>query len=330
MPALAPPAVRRDRPTRRSLPVIIVAAAAALLLTGADLLQVARERRFPTPEFDDEALYLTSGSALRRFTVSLNALAADVYWIRTLQYYGGAKRRLAAQAGVPEPPPMLAASSEYDQLYPLLDITTSLDPRFTVAYRFGAVFLAEAYPSGQGRPDLALKLLEKGIREQPDKWEYMEDAGFVHYWYEHNFPEAARWFARAGDVPGAPNWLKPLAATTLAQGGDRRSSRAMWTAILQSAEQDWLRSNAEHRLRQLRALDDLDMLQRGVDNYVQANRPATLDWPTLVRAGIFPGLPVDPTGLPYELTSGFRVRLSPQSSLLPLPNEPVKAVGSAS
>ena len=168
---------------------------------------------------------VTSGPALRRLTVSLNALAADVYWIRTLQYYGGAKRRLAALAGVPEPPPLLAASSDYDQLYPLLDITTSLDPRFTVAYRFGAVFLAEAYPSGQGRPDLAVRLLEKGIREQPDKWEYMEDAGFVHYWYEHNFPEAARWFERASEAPGAPVWLKPLAATTMAQGGDRESSR---------------------------------------------------------------------------------------------------------
>ncbi|HEY7285340.1 MAG TPA: hypothetical protein VH497_07850 [Vicinamibacterales bacterium] len=329
MSAIAPPALQLHSPTRRSVPVIVVVVA-VLLLAGADLLQMARERQFPPAEAGDEALYLTSGTALRRLTVSLNALAADLYWIRTLQYYGGAKRRLAALAGVPEPPPLLAAASDYDQLYPLLDVTTSLDPRFTVAYRFGAVFLAEAYPSGQGRPDLAIRLLEKGIREQPDKWEYMEDAGFVHYWYEHDFQAAARWFERAGQVPGAPNWLKPLAATTLAQGGDRQSSRLMWMAILQSAEQDWLRRNAEHRLQQLRALDDLDKLQPPVDQYVQEHQPATLDWPTLVRARVFPGLPVDPTGVPYELTPDFRVRLDPQSSLLPLPIEPVKAVGTAS
>jgi hypothetical protein len=313
--------------TRRSLPVIVVGLVALLLLAGADLLQMARERRFPPAEGDDEALYVTSGPALRRLTASLNALAADVYWIRTLQYYGGAKRRLAALAGVPEPPPLVAASSDYDQLYPLLDITTSLDPRFTVAYRFGAVFLAEAYPSGQGRPDLAVRLLEKGIREQPDKWEYMEDAGFVHYWYEHNFPEAARWFERAGEAPGAPVWLKPLAATTMAQGGDRESSRVMWTAILQSAEQDWLRRNAEHRLLQLRALDDLDALQRAVDAYVGQNNATAVDWPTLIRARVLRGWPVDPTGTPYQLTPDTRVRLSPQSPLLPLPTEPVKAVG---
>ncbi len=309
--------------------MIVVVLVALLLLTAADLLQMARERAFPPADDDDETLYLTSGPALRRLTVSMNALAADVYWIRTLQYYGGAKRRLAALAGVPEPPPLLAASSDYDQLYPLLDITTSLDPRFTVAYRFGAVFLAEAYPAGQGRPDLAVRLLAKGIREQPDKWEYMEDAGFVHYWYEHNFPEAARWFQRASEAPGAPVWLKPLAATTLAQGGDRESSRLMWAAILQSAEQDWLRRNAEHRLQQLRALDDLDALQRAVDGFVKESSATDVDWPTLIRARRLRGVPVDPTGAPYELTPDARVRLSPQSPLLPLPNEPVKAVGTA-
>ena len=36
---------------------------------------------------------------------------------------------------------------------------------------------------------------------------------------------------RPSEVPGAPWWLRSLAATTLAQGGDRQSSRLMWEAI---------------------------------------------------------------------------------------------------
>jgi len=47
--------------------------------------------------------------------------------------------------------------------------------------------------------------------------------------------------------------VKSLAATTLAQGGDRRSSRRDVVAILQSAEVDWLRKDAERRLVQLQA-----------------------------------------------------------------------------
>jgi tetratricopeptide (TPR) repeat protein len=313
-------------PMPRPQALVRVVVVVGALLAGAAMLQAAREQAFPMPEVADASLYLTSGAVARGLTVSLNALAADVYWIRTLQYYGGARRRLAASAPVPEPPPLLAApSSGYDQLYPLLDLTTSLDPRFTVAYRFGAVFLAEPYPSGLGRPDLAIELLEKGIREQPDKWEYMEDLGFVHYWYERNYREAAAWFARAARVPNAPDWLKPLAATTLAQGGDRQSSRIMWRAILESAEQEWLRRSAEHRLLQLRAMDELDGLQERVDAYSKRTGEPPADWRPLVDSRVLPGLPLDPTGAPYEIDAAGKVQLSTRSSLRPLPAEPANA-----
>jgi hypothetical protein len=56
----------------------------------------------------------------------------------------------------------------------------------------------------------------------------------------------------------------------------------------------------------------------------------TMASPTLIRARVIPGLPVDPMGTPYELTPAGRVGLSPPSPLLPLPNEPVKAVGTVS
>jgi hypothetical protein len=232
--------------------VVLIALA---LLAGAVQLQATRERLFPPSTGDADAMYLRSATAVRRLSGAYTTLAADGYWIRALQYYGGMKQRLQERAWIPEPPPTLSAptSDDYSLLYPMLDLATSLDPRFTIAYRFGAVFLAEARPRGAGRPDLAVALLEKGIRAQPDKWEYMEDAGFVHYWYEHNYQAAAGWFQKASEVPGAPWWLRSLAATTIAQGGDRRSSRVMWEAIRQSAEIDWLRQDAERRLQQLGA-----------------------------------------------------------------------------
>ena len=68
---------------------------------------------------------------------SFESLAADVYWIRAIQHYGG--ERLAQ------------GPRNYDLLYPLLDLTTSLDPYFSIAYRFGAIFLSEQYPGGPGR-----------------------------------------------------------------------------------------------------------------------------------------------------------------------------------
>jgi len=300
-------------------------AGALVMLVAVVQLQGDRERRYPPEENNPDSVYISSGNAIRRLTGAYTAVAADVYWVRAIQYFGATRRRLAEerQRG-PEPPPALAATpDEYPNLYPLLDITTSLDPRFNIAYRFGAVFLAEPYPGGPGRPDLAIKLLEKGLAERPDKWEYMEDIGFVHYWYRHDYREAATWFGKAADLPRAPWWLRSLAASTLAQGGDRASSRRMWQGIRESAEIDWLRRDAERRLAQLQVLDDIDALQKRVDAFASQSGGPITDWASLVRAGAFPGIPVDPTRTPYGLDANGRVRLSPASSLWPLPDEPM-------
>lgn len=293
-------------------------ALAVVLMASAVAIARARDRAYPLPTVNDRTLYLTSGDTVGRMALGFKALAADLYWIRTLQYFGDIQRGHRAH-GVGDPG---AARREYDSLYPLLDLTTTLDPRFNLAYRFGAIFLSEPPPGGPGRPDLAIKLLEKGLRVRPDRWEYMHDIGFVHYWWDHDYIRAAAAFRAASEMPGAPVWLKPLAATTLAEGGDRQTSRAIFSSLLESAEIDWLKRGAEHRLQQLDALDAIDALQGVVDRYVQRTGQAPGDWSSLVRAGALRGVPRDPAGTPFDLTAEGRVRLSDQSSLWPLPDEP--------
>ncbi len=314
------------KPALRTSGSIVVAVVCALLLAAAAELQAVRERRYPPGADMEESLYLTSGTTARRLAGAFASVAADLYWIRAIQHYGATKLRVGAtrQSGL-EPPPLIAAPpDEYKLLYPLLDLTTTLDPRFNIAYRFGAVFLAEPFPGGAGRTDQAIALLEKGLRERPDKWEYMQDIGFVHYWYDYDYKAAAEAFRRASDIPGAPWWLRSLAATTLAQGGDRQSSRLMWEAIRQSAEIDWLKHDAERRLLQLRALDDIDALQRIVDDYAGGSGQPPSDWGALVRAGKLRGVPIDPGQAPYELGSDGRVQLARSSPLYPLPTEPAR------
>jgi len=288
-----------------------VALVAAVLLGGAVQIQAAREARYSPREENPQILYVRSGSVLRRLAGAYAPLAADVYWIRAIQYYGGHKLRQGPTN----------TGDSYELLYPLLDLTTSLDRHFNIAYRFGSIFLSEPYPNGAARPDLAIKLLEKGLRERPGKWEYLQDIGFVHYWYDHDYRAAADAFNRAADVPGAPWWLRSLAATTVAKGGDRQSSRLMWQAILLSAEVDFQRKDAEHRLLQFRALDEIDALQRAVDAYATRTGTRPTEWTALARAGVLRGIPIDPTGEPYLLTSEGKVRLSNASTLGPLPDE---------
>lgn len=291
-----------------------------LLLGGAAATQAVREARYPQPPAAPDALYVTSGATLRRLSIGFSALAADLYWIRAIQYYGGVKLSLQ---NAPRPPvrPGDPPHEAYPLLYPLLDLTTSLDPRFNIAYRFGSIFLAELYPGGASRPDLAIALLEKGLAARPDKWEYMQDIGFVHYWWRHDYHSAATWFDKASKVEGAPWFLRSLAATTLAEGGDRRSSRTMWQSIRESAEIDWLETDAERRLEQLDAMDFIDRVQADV-NRARAAGATDATWDALIRAGAIRGMPVDPTGTPLDLDSSGKVRLSSRSPLFPLPEEP--------
>ena len=304
--------------------VALIAVAVVLLAVVVEL-QAARERWYPPQDETETALYLRSPLAVRRMASAYTPLAADLYWVRAVQYYGGIKHRNSPAKlalTVPAPPAALARpDADYSQLYTLLDITTTLDPQFNIAYRFGAIFLAESYPNGPGRPDLAIALLEKGLRARPDKWEYMEDIAFVHYWYEHDYLGASQWFERAGAVPGAPWWLQSMAATTRARGGDRASSRLMWETIRDTTDVDWLRQDAERKLAQLRALDDIDALQKIVDAEQARTGQGPAGWVALVRAGRLPGMPLDPGGTPYTLEDG-RVGLSNASRLYPLLVEP--------
>jgi len=283
----------------------------AVLVAAMIGLQLGRERWAPLPPVSARYLYVRSDTALRRLAVAYQTLLADVYWIRTIQNFGG--DRLATDK-----------RNRYELLYPLLDITTTLDPRFMLAYRFGAIFLSEPFPGGPGRPDQAVALLRKGLAADPSKWQYVHDIAFVYYWQLRDSATAARWFKRASEIPGAPNWLGPLAATMLIQGGDRASSRFLWRQLRDSAEQAWLRNVAERRLVQLDALDQIDRLEAAVHAYDRTVGPVRLTWDLLVRAGVFRGVPLDPTGVPYDLDPiRGRVTVSPRSELFPMPDEPL-------
>jgi len=275
---------------------------------GLQMIQAAQPP-LATPEgVTTNMLYVRSPQVLRRATLSFQALAADIYWIRAVQHYGGTK--------LSNDP-----NKQYDVLYPLLDLTTSLDPYFDQVYKFGSVFLAEPFPAGAGRPDQGIALLQKGLRTRPDRWELAQGIGFVYYWWLADYQNAAMWFNRAADMPHAPDWLRPLAAVTLAQGGNRASSRMLWTEIGRNADGDWLRNQSAFRLKQLDALDGIDFVERVVQQYRERTGVRPTSWDDMMRAGLLRGVPPDPTGVPFRLDPATgKVTLDPSSSLNPLPS----------
>lgn len=273
----------------------------ALLLGGVVGLQQVREQVAPASA-RHQILYVRSTAVMQRLALSFDALLADIYWIRAIQHYGGTK--------------LGTGPKDYALLYPLLDLTTSLDPRFNVAYRFGSIFLAEPSPAGAGDPDAAIRLLEKGLRAQPHRWEYAQDVGFIHYWWKQDYQKAAAWFRRASMIPGAPDWMAPLAAVTEAQGGNRAGSRQLWGEILKGEPHEWLKAQASFRLRQLDALDQIDSLSRVVSAYRDRTGRVPRSWAELGARR----LPLDPDGFAYRIhPETGQVLPDPASTINPLP-----------
>ena len=114
-----------------------------------------------------------------------------------------------------------------------------------------------------------------------------------------------------------------MAATTLAVGGDRKSSRTLWRQLMESSDIAWIRTNAEQRLAQLDAMDMIDQLNVIADRYEAREGRVAQSWQTLVPAERLRGVPLDPAGTPFVInpTTG-RIGLAPDSPLWPLPEEP--------
>jgi len=256
----------------------------------------------------EEVLYVESGALLKKVMVGFENVAADLYWLRTVQYFGGRRR--------------MVTNKDYSLLEPLLRITTELDPDFRIAYTYGATFLSEPFPMGAGLPIKGIQVIEHGIENHPDYWRFYLDKGFIYFWHLKDYQKAADVFLAGSKLPGAPYWMVTTASRALTRGGERETARMLWGIQYESAETDQQRENALTHLRQLDALDDMDALDLVIEEARALLGETPLDWNLLVSRGLLTGVPLDPKGNPYVLdpmTGEVSVPL--ESSLGVLPTE---------
>jgi hypothetical protein len=228
----------------------------------------------------EEILYMWKGEQVKRLCPGFESLMADIYWIRTVQYFGGKRA--------------FSKNKRFDLLEPLIDITLTLDPTFEIVYRYGALFLSEPPPSGAGRPDRGVALLDRGAKALPRAWFLQQLRGFFAYYFLNDAARAAASLQEAGQLPDAPFWLNTMAAEFLARGGEREKSRHMWLRLRQEFEPE-LQRIAVAQLRRLDALDQLDVINRAIEEY----RKRTGSRPPDFGALSLPFRPVDDSGVPY-------------------------------
>jgi hypothetical protein len=269
-------------------------------LAASVILRPAIDAMHPQGPPGGEVLYFASGSLLKRLSLGYEGLLADIYWTRVVQYYG--RKRIAG-------------ARTYELLGPLLRVCTELDPRLVAAYRFGAIFLAEKPPQGAGQPQAAIALLQRGIVANPGVWRLWQDLGFIYYWDLHDYASAARVFKAGSERPGAPLWMKSLAATVAAKGGDSTTSRVLWSEIYRHADNESIRRSAIEHLQAIKAEEDLKELNRLLTAYrLRTGQPAR-SWGDLVAAGLLRAQPIDPSGVPYGINAAGVAVLGAKSAV---------------
>ena len=276
-----------------------------LLLLGLPLLPLVQkriDRRLGTFRAQHEVLYLWSGEHIRRLTPGFENLMADIYWLRTVQYFGGER--------------VFSTEKRFDLLIPLINITIAVDPRLEIAYRYGATFLAEPWPTGAGKPDAAIELLQRGLAHNPANWRLRQDLGLLYFVFLDDPVRASEVLLEGARMPGAPRFLETLAAQVLVKGGERQSAKMLWQQIYDQSEPGHLKGNAGLHLGQLHSLDALDALNAAAAEFTRRSGrpPATLD--ELRRSGLTAVPTVDVAGTPFEYNASTgKAFFSPRSPL---------------
>lgn len=220
------------------------------------------------PEPDVSSVW--TGRVVKALSFGYSDLLADLYWMRAIQYYGAQKLK----------------GTGFANLSPLLETAAELDHRFSIVYRYGAVFLSEPSPVGADQPAAGLSLLARGADRNPSDWRLRQEQGLFTFFYLKDAVRGAEVLQRASRIPGAPDWMAALAAQILSRGGELEAALNMWLIIREQSEPGILRDNAGDQIKIVRSR----ILARDMMKEIKADRERTgVSRPTLAelrRAGV--------------------------------------------
>ena len=277
--------------------VLILGFAAVFALSG-----FLEKNRPALPEgYEDEDLAV-QGANLKGYALGSEGLLADWYWMKSLQYIGD--KIVKSEKGI-------SMDSMRDLnprlLYPYLDNATTLDPQFISVYEYGAMILPEVDDAQ------AIKLLEKGISENPKSWRLYHNLGYI-YWRLKNYERASETYAAGAKIEGSPDWMRLMSGKTKLDGGSRETARRIYGQIFDQAEDTRTKETAQLRLWQLDSLDERDAVQKVLSDFKSKNNRCAGNWREIIPLLRTVKLPdgrdfrlddadnlVDPSGVPYVL-----------------------------
>jgi tetratricopeptide (TPR) repeat protein len=298
-----------DVPKRKTTSLLLVAIAG--LLTAASLTHwLDTHTSAPDPTLQEQELYLSAGAA-RRMSLGFNALVADWYWMRSLQYVG--RKILNAREHLELDD---LGKLNLKLLAPMLDTATALDPEFIEAYEYAAIVLPPIDVNE------AIRITRKGIDANPNAWRLYHQLGYI-YWQQRDYATAARIYEQGAAISGAPEWMKAMKARMAVEGGSPATAREIYIRLYEQSGDQKIRDMAWRRLLQLDSAKEIENINKVLNAFRSRTGRCINSWteiaPAFRAAGLgmdATGAPLDPTNMPYRLlVEQCSVELAPQSEI---------------
>jgi tetratricopeptide (TPR) repeat protein len=254
------------------------------------------------------------GAKLKGFSFGLEGLIADWYWMQSLQYIGDKVVESKEDINLEN-----LNSLNPRLLYSYLDNATDLDPHFMAVYAYGAVVLP-AIDQNQ-----AIKIAEKGIKNNPQEWRLYQQLGYI-YWRLGNYSKAAEIYTEGANLQGAPPFMKLMSARMKSEGGSRETARDIYRQMLEESDDKQVKENAALRLLELDSLDERDAIRAALQSFKEKQGRCANNWQEILpllansklRVDSLRNL-VDPTGAPYVLDKQTcNVELDKEKTKIPL------------
>jgi tetratricopeptide (TPR) repeat protein len=258
-----------------------------VLAVSLGLLQIPLTRWSSSQPKLQQLTYLPGGEYLRMASLGYRELAADLLWLEAIQVMG--EKKLSVEDG--------------HWLYHAVDRITTLDPKFVRAYEAGSHALCILVLL----PEESNRLLEKGMRHNPQEWMLPFLLGINYYFELGDDEKAAEAMAKAAGLPGAPERLMSLAAKLFVSAKSPQQAVELLAKAYEETSDENVRRMLEVRLKESIVERDLQILEEAIRRY-QVNythRPERLE--DLVGPELLRELPKEPFGGHYLYESATGV-----------------------
>jgi hypothetical protein len=256
-----------------------------MLLAGAALGGVALSNaQLPaqSARIQDEA-FVPEPRVAQLLAFGFDAVVSDLHWMRAIQIVGSEAGPVGRNA----------------TLGALIDVVTTLDPHVDHPYRFAAVWLTD----DERAVRKANEIIRRGIAHHPDDWRGYFYLAFNHFFYFDEQELAAEALKPAVGLPGAPPYLRRLAARLQSKAGGLDAAAAFLAEMTKQAEDDAEREELATALREIETERRARVLDAARAEYVKRHGRDIAAVEDLVSSGVLHALPPEPFGEGWELSA---------------------------